>query len=317
MGFANDFAGHEANYREALAIRREMGERAGTAMNLAGVAIPVYFRGDFAGAQELAEEAFDIASHINHQESKAMALAVLGLVAAVHEDYPGGRQLLTEARSLAVDGVKASWSELGLSMVACGEGDYASAKHHLQKMMEGQPALGGYYAAPFLHVLALINIHEGDAVSGIEIISLTRHHPEIGVMSATSEVWPLVSRLQARARADLGDDVYNAAWERGMALDYDKVLARLFDEISTTAESADGLLTDQMQAANQNLIAPLTQREHEILFLIAQGLSNRQIAEQLVIAVSTVKRHVNNCYGKLDVSSRTQAVIKAQNLKLV
>jgi LuxR family maltose regulon positive regulatory protein len=65
------------------------------------------------------------------------------------------------------------------------------------------------------------------------------------------------------------------------------------------------------------LVEPLTDREYEILVLIAQGLSNRDIADRLFVEVSTVKRHINNCYGKLGVSSRAQAILKAQSLKLV
>ena len=47
------------------------------------------------------------------------------------------------------------------------------------------------------------------------------------------------------------------------------------------------------------------------------GLSNRQIAEELVVAVGTVKTHIHNLYGKLDVESRTQAIKRARELGLV
>jgi LuxR family transcriptional regulator, maltose regulon positive regulatory protein len=64
-------------------------------------------------------------------------------------------------------------------------------------------------------------------------------------------------------------------------------------------------------------VEPLTEREVELLRLLVAGLSNAEIAEKLVIAVSTVKSHVNHIYGKLGVGSRTQAVIKAQELHLL
>jgi LuxR family maltose regulon positive regulatory protein len=64
-------------------------------------------------------------------------------------------------------------------------------------------------------------------------------------------------------------------------------------------------------------IEPLSSRELEVLGLIAAGLSNREIADQLVIALSTVKTHVNHIYRKLDVSRRTQAVTKARMLDLL
>jgi len=70
-------------------------------------------------------------------------------------------------------------------------------------------------------------------------------------------------------------------------------------------------------SVEQQLIESLSEREIEVLRLIAQGLSNREIAETLVLAVSTIKTHVNNIYRKLDVNSRTQAVAKSQQLGLI
>ncbi|MEO7908959.1 MAG: LuxR C-terminal-related transcriptional regulator [Roseiflexaceae bacterium] len=65
------------------------------------------------------------------------------------------------------------------------------------------------------------------------------------------------------------------------------------------------------------LVEPLSARELEILRLIADGHSNQAIADTLIIAVSTVKRHINNIYGKLDVQSRTQALARARELRLL
>jgi LuxR family maltose regulon positive regulatory protein len=62
------------------------------------------------------------------------------------------------------------------------------------------------------------------------------------------------------------------------------------------------------------LIEPLSEREIEVLRLIAAGRSNAEIGEQLYIAVGTVKRHINNIYGKLGVESRTQAIARAREL---
>jgi LuxR family maltose regulon positive regulatory protein len=65
------------------------------------------------------------------------------------------------------------------------------------------------------------------------------------------------------------------------------------------------------------LIEPLSARELELLQLIAKGLSNREIARQLVLSLPTVKWHASNIYGKLAVKNRTQAVARARALGIL
>jgi LuxR family maltose regulon positive regulatory protein len=62
---------------------------------------------------------------------------------------------------------------------------------------------------------------------------------------------------------------------------------------------------------------PLSEREMEVLQLIAGGLSNREIAARLVLAVTTVKKHASNIYGKMGVRSRTEAVARAREIGLL
>jgi DNA-binding CsgD family transcriptional regulator len=61
----------------------------------------------------------------------------------------------------------------------------------------------------------------------------------------------------------------------------------------------------------------ISKREHEVLLLMAEGLSNQEIADKSFVSVNTVKTHVSNILLKLDAKRRTQAVIKARELSLI
>ena len=71
------------------------------------------------------------------------------------------------------------------------------------------------------------------------------------------------------------------------------------------------------KASPQTLIEPLSQREQEVLTLIAEGLTNKEIAQQLIVAPGTVKAHTSSIYRKLDVSNRTEAVARARQLHIL
>lgn len=79
--------------------------------------------------------------------------------------------------------------------------------------------------------------------------------------------------------------------------------------VRTTSKTA-------VSAQNPMYIEPLSAREQEVLRVLAQGASNQEIAEALVIAPNTVKRHVGTILAKLGVHNRTQAVVRAQQLGL-
>ncbi len=82
-------------------------------------------------------------------------------------------------------------------------------------------------------------------------------------------------------------------------------------------ETAQPVGKEEHHRRPQPLVDPLSERELEVLQLIAAGASNEEIAEQLVIAIGTVKRHVSNILGKLAVSNRTQAVVYAKEIGLL
>ena len=78
-----------------------------------------------------------------------------------------------------------------------------------------------------------------------------------------------------------------------------------------------GLPVTRPAVGGQSLPEPISERELEVLDLIARGLKNREIAQRLHIATGTVKRHINNIYGKIGVHSRTEAIVRARELRLL
>ena len=101
---------------------------------------------------------------------------------------------------------------------------------------------------------------------------------------------------------------------RGISSTYAGRLLAAFDD--TTIDERRWS-EDEWRAEPVSLVEPLSEREIEVLELIAEGLSNREIAQKLYLSISTIKAHTFNIYGKLDVHSRTQAVAKARTLGIL
>ena len=96
---------------------------------------------------------------------------------------------------------------------------------------------------------------------------------------------------------------------RGTAPDYARRLLSAFPLAEPKRTEAP-----KTQAAQSELPEPLSERELEVLQLIAAGLTNPEIAARLYLALNTVKAHTRNIYGKLGVNNRTQAVSRARAL---
>jgi LuxR family maltose regulon positive regulatory protein len=110
---------------------------------------------------------------------------------------------------------------------------------------------------------------------------------------------------------------------RGIAPDYTGKLLAAFSDFRFAisdfglASSSKVSPKSKIQNLKSEIVEPLSQRELEVLQLIAQGLSNREISERLFLALSTVKGHNRNIFGKLQVQRRTEAVARARELGLV
>jgi DNA-binding NarL/FixJ family response regulator len=111
-------------------------------------------------------------------------------------------------------------------------------------------------------------------------------------------------RAVAQARAALGKQAFRAAWAEGRLMTPEQALAVQENEIDRTALPTRSAASPLQPPP---LPAGLTAREVEVLRLLAQGWTDAQIAEQLVISARTVNRHTTSLYSKLAVSSRAAA----------
>jgi len=107
------------------------------------------------------------------------------------------------------------------------------------------------------------------------------------------------------------------AASRGIARKYISKLLGSFQRLTPGVESQPTVLSAEDAVASSPLVEPLSKRELEVLQLIVAGMSNRGIAEKLIIGEGTIKTHINHIYSKLDVESRTRAVARARELKLL
>jgi LuxR family maltose regulon positive regulatory protein len=122
---------------------------------------------------------------------------------------------------------------------------------------------------------------------------------------------------QVKSRRLLSDDAF-----------VDKLLAAIGADIRPSSAAAHGTAKGMAEPkilpavpsskpSSLPLVEPLSEREMEVLRLVAAGLSNQEIAETLIIAEGTVKKHLHNIFGKLNSRSRTQAILRATELKLL
>ena len=184
----------------------------------------------------------------------------------------------------------------------------------------------------------------GEASNGEEALRLAaQYQPHVVLMDLQMPVMDGVAatrRLQTEhpdcrvvVLTTFDDDEYVFEGLRAGAIGYllkDSTAQKLVEAIQTAA-SGQSFLQPSIAAKvvaefarssappvpAASLLEPLTRREIDILRLLVNGLNNNEIADQLVIAEGTVKNHVTNILGKLAVRDRTQAALKARELRLI
>ena len=248
---------------------------------------------------------------------RANVLGISGFVAIMEEDYSQSAKVLNEAITIN-DPVMSPASRFYLAISYLGLGKYASAKRHFYEALRNLNDDRRNQRIIAIIMMCAINLaYEGQKSRAAELLGLAFAQRGDNVIAPANI--PLFIRSHAELKAELGEEAYNSACERGKSLDLETVVQELLEAFKPDDEpvATDMPFPPHVLSANQALGEPLTERELQILQLISSGLSNQEIADQLVVSVNTVKTHLKNLYSKLEASNRTQATQRARKLRLV
>jgi ATP/maltotriose-dependent transcriptional regulator MalT len=262
-------------------------------------------RGNLEEARRLGEESLAGAEATGNTELIGLACGMLlGRIFEALGDYAQARRMRLRALHIAEE-TDDPWSiggdYAGLGYIEYLQGNYAEAMRCYRQSLRQFTHL--FFSLPRVAHLSqtLVNIakllaaqdRREDAAALFTLV--TAHTGNLqGVRSWAEEG---LATLQAQ----LSPEAFARAIEHGKTLDFETVVQALLTE-----ESAEISTTPGSDLLNE--------RELQILRLLAEGKSNREIAEALIFSVGTVKWYVNQIYGKLHVGSRTQAAARAREL---
>lgn len=228
------------------------------------------------------------------------------------------RVLLVDDQTLIRQGIRMLlMTEAGIEVV----GEASNGREALSMVEQHRPQV----------VLMDIRMPEMDGVAATR--EITARFPEVGVIILTTfdDEEYIFEGLRAGARGYLLKDISSEemaeairAVAKGGALIQPSITRKVLSEfarLAGTAEAAPKVPETKAPTPGtpspKTVEEPLTERELDVLRCIARGLSNREIAEQLVITEGTVKNHVSNLIAKLNVRDRTQTLLRAQELGLL
>lgn len=176
-------------------------------------------------------------------------------------------------------------------------GEAADGKHAVRLTSQHEPDL----------VLLDVAMPNGDGMAALKEILAVDRRRRVVMLSMHVDAFTVRHALASGARGYLSKDCDIDELESAIreALSGDVVLSA--DVRDVLAEAPETPMGESL----------LTEREHEVLVLVADGFTTAEIADKLFISQKTVKNHLAAVYDKLDVDDRTQAVIRAARLGLV
>jgi serine/threonine-protein kinase PknK len=311
LGWLELFRGEKDRAEVALEEARRVavvaGARLSEAMALAGLALARLNQGDYGGAAARADESLAL-----YQEQEAAAIAGptyvslmyarRGEIALAAGDLDGAHRALTESerrqralgQTWAVSGIL-RW--LGDTERARGDLDAALGRYR-ESLATAEDSGHFLFVADALDGVAAVAAARGEAERAARLHGAAAALRERLGTAVASWEQPAHEQRLAAVRAALGEEAFAAAWAAGAALPVAETVAAVLAD--PVPDPTDG------SAADSGALG-LTPREADVLRLVAQGLTNRQIADALFVSPRTVNFHVTNLLAKLGLDSRAAA----------
>ena len=341
----SDSAGARAHALAAIPLCEAMGEAGKPllANALVGLARAAQATGDWATAQEVGERATRIFRELGDMPGLVFMLFGQAVGAMALENYEGARTAIEEGLAMAQHVNNPYLLALAINVLGDlerFEGNYERAQVAHEQSLAGLRQIGAARdQAAVLHNLAHAHLHQGDLEQAhkyfCESMSMQQEQDNVqgiaecligfGAMASVSGMPVQAARLLAAAVA-LGGKTVLVQWP-AERMEYEYYLSALRTQLNKQ-ELEDAQVQGRMLTVEQAieyalslpLVSParaskvrdevgdLTEREREIVALIGQGMTNGEIAAQLVLSKRTVEKHVANILSKLELTSRAQIV---------
>jgi predicted ATPase/DNA-binding CsgD family transcriptional regulator len=299
---------------ESVTTHRESGNKSGLAHELYELAWLLFVsQGDPATVHALLEESLTLCKELGDKLGLANYCSLAGQLALQQGDAATARSLIEESLVLyretgyRLEGISESLSILG--KVAAVQGDYTAARALYEESLAIAREVGHKLdIASCLQGLASIVAAQGEYAWAAQLWGAAESLREVMGAPIPPVYRADYERAVAAARAQLGEKAFAAAWAEGRTMTPEQALA------------ARGPMTISPPASS--ISSPpaslgLTRRELEVLRLLATGLTDAQIAEQLVLSLHTIHAHLRTIYSKLGVTSRSAATRYAFEHQLV
>jgi DNA-binding CsgD family transcriptional regulator len=263
--------------------------------------------GDTDDAKRRLQASYAIRKDFGDTIGMAETLTSLGRFALLEGDNAEARQCYEQARTIYHDlgnQVDMATSLEGMGNSARAMGHYGEARRYLREALQ---LSSQHMVSRTLSIVVGIGdlfIQTGKHSRGSELLTLALLHP-----ASDQDTKDRAQRLLSHHQA-----MEEAAQQNSLDVDFDAVTIALLDELQN---AEDIKLIHQTPQTDWSLIEPLSERELEVLRLIVDGFSNREIADQLFLSVATVKWYLTHIYSKLGVQSRTLAIARAHQLNLL